>query len=210
MKVRNLLIKRARGTPLAQVSSFCFTPDGIVGGVLCQPLRQVLLLPQSTLSEFGLMPGDIRENIVVDEPRLHDLQSGTILYVGEARIRLTFHCEPCDRVSPYAKPKQLLHKRGYLGRFLDSGRLSIGDDLVISNEKDESIPYGIKDRVSWFLEQRDSPISARALLWEVGLSTSYARALPRLLQGVSPTFRELVVFGSDNARKQSILFASET
>ena len=150
------------------------------------------------------------ENIVVDEPYLHDLPSGTIIYAGKARIRLTFHCEPCDRVSPFAKPKKLLHKRGYLGRFLDSGQLSIGDSLVVSDRKDESIPYGIKDRVSWFLEQRDLPISAKALLWEVGLSTSYARALPRLLQGVSPAFRELVIFGSGNAPKQSALFANET
>lgn len=200
VKVIQLFVKTKRGAPLVPANNLEFTPNGIVGGVPCQPLRQVLFLPKSTLDEFLLAPGDIRENIIVDDPGLHKLPSGSVIFAGPARIRLTFHCEPCHRVSPFVKPKRLLHKRGYLGRFLDSGKVSIGDELTVS-VKSDPIPYNIKDRVSWFLEQRSSPILARDLLWEVGLSTTYARSLPNLLRSLSPSVRELVQFESQRGQK---------
>lgn len=200
MMVRHLLIKRARGAPLESVRELRFTPDGIVSGVPCQPLRQVLILPTTTLEEFGLRPGELRENIVVDWPHLHDLPSGSVIRIGDARIRLTFHCEPCGRVSEYVNPGKVLHKRGYLGSFLNAGYIRLGDSVARSLKRREPIPYVVKDRIAWFLQKRNCPISARDLLWEVGLSSAYARALPGLLRSLPSKLEVLVEFKEKSNR----------
>lgn len=44
------------------------------------------------------VPGDLRENIMVDCDDLYDLPSGTVVKIGQALLRLTFHCEPCRKI----------------------------------------------------------------------------------------------------------------
>lgn len=201
--VTALLLKAARGSALSPVRQLPFSRAGITGGVACSPLRQVLLLPTSTLRAFKLRPGDLRENVVVEFDSLHDLPSGTTLAVGEARIRLTVHCEPCGRVADKVRPAAVLHQRGYLGAFLNEGILRLGDPVVVGKREHDAIPYPIAERLEWFLRKRREPISATAFLLEVGLSNSYARALPALLRKIPPQLRELVVFGSSPRRDDS-------
>lgn len=136
------------------------------------------------------------ENVIIEFDGLHDLPSGTTLEIGEARIRLTFHCEPCGRVAGKVKPSAVLHQRGYLGAFLNTGSLSVGDEVVVAGREHEAIPYQIPERLEWFLRNRAEPVSVRDCLFEVGLSNSYARALPALLRKVPARLRRLVVFGS--------------
>jgi len=180
--VKTLMLKTAKGMPLKEVPEINVSPDGVADTLSCLPQRQVLLLPTSTLLEFGLQPGDLRENILIEGHDLHSLESGTVISIGEADIRLTYHCEPCIKMKSFGSVKNLLHKRGYFGTFLNSGIVSIGDEVIIREKRFESIPYDIKDRISWYLDQQTGPVSIPQLCYEVGLSRGYYRAIPGILK----------------------------
>jgi MOSC domain-containing protein YiiM len=180
--VKKIMLKTAKGMPLKEVSEMNVSPDGVADTLSCLPQRQVLLLPFSTLLEFGLRPGDLRENILIEGHDLHSLESGTVISIGEADIRLTYHCEPCIKMKSFGSVKNLLHKRGYFGTFLNSGIVRTGDEAIIREKRFESIPYDIKDRIRWYLDQQTGPVSIPQLCYEVGLSRGYYRAIPGILR----------------------------
>jgi MOSC domain-containing protein YiiM len=179
--VTNLFIKRAHGARLESVAELDVSPQGIAGGVSCSPLRQVLITSRSVTEECGLQAGELRENIVVDCARLYDLPSGTVVRIGAALVRLTFHCEPCKKIMHLIDFDSILHKRGYLGCFLNSGRIAIGDAVAPTEQRLEAIPYAVKDRIRWFLTKQNAGLAAIDLAHGLGLPSSYARAIPRLL-----------------------------
>ena len=119
MLVTNLFVKRAHGENLEPVANFEFDENGIVNGVACSPLRQVLVTSRPVTVKCRLNAGDLRENIVVDADELYELPSGTVVAIGSARIRLTFHCEPCKALRKVIEPAQIVQKRGVSGCFLN-------------------------------------------------------------------------------------------
>jgi MOSC domain-containing protein YiiM len=179
--VTNLFIKRAHGARLEPVADLDVSPQGIAGSVRCSPLRQVLITWRSVTEDCGLQAGDLRENIVVDCAELYDLPSGTVVRIGAALVRLTFHCEPCKKILHLIDFDSILHKRGYLGCFLNRGRIAIGDVVAPTEQRLEAIPYAVKDRVRWFLGKQNAGLAAIDLAHGLGLPASYARAIPRLL-----------------------------
>ena len=185
MLVTNLFVKRAHGEDLEPVATFDFNENGIVNGVPCSPLRQVLITSRPVTIEFGLNPGDLRENIVVDADELYELPSGTVVAIGSARIRLTFHCEPCKALHKVIEPGRIVHKRGVLGCFLNSGTVSIGDSFSVTEQKCEAIPYKATDRIRWLLGNGDVSLASADLVHALGLPSSYARAMPHILQKLS-------------------------
>jgi len=193
--VTHLLVKVERSAPLVPVESFGFSTAGIEGGVVANSIRQVLILQADTLERFDLQPGDIRENVIVDTDELYDLPSGTVVKIGDAEIRLTYHCEPCGRVSPFVKPKDIMHKRGYLGLFLNEGTMRVGDVFTVLDQRFEEIPYELPERIAWFLDKYpNQTVTSKELLDGLGLSISYARALPALLRRVPEHYRAQVKF----------------
>lgn len=194
--VKNLFVKQDKGAALCPVESLRFSPAGIDGNAVCSPLRQILILPHSTLDQLALHPGQLRENVVIEHPNLHELESGTELMIGAARIRLTFHCEPCGRVVDKARASALLHKRGYLGLFLNAGEIRLGDAVDSRGVQHQPVPYVAKDRIRWALERRSEPVTAARLLFECGVPIGYARALPRFLETFPPNLAALVMFES--------------
>jgi len=144
--------------------------------------------------DLGLPPGALWENITVDFAGLYDLPSGSIVAIGDARIHLTFHCEPCGRLVGTGISGQLMHRRGYLGRFLDSGRVRVGDRLRVCDERVEPIPYAAKDRIAWYLGRQSAPVAAARLIFDLGLPTAYARALPAILRKLPNVQPDAVTF----------------
>jgi len=197
--ITDLLIKTQKGKPLSSVEKFSFDTNGITGNLPCLPLRQVLLLQRSTLEKFSLNPGDLRENIIVDNDYLYEVVSGSVLRVGEARIRLTFHCEPCKVISDKVNLKKITHQRGVLGYFLNQGHVRVGDLVSLEGQLFEPIPYELPDRVKWYLDKQSKPVDALQLLHDIGLSKSYARVLPTLLKKLPKTYADFVVFRSKHA-----------
>ncbi len=182
MTVTNLYIKRKHGAALEDVTSFTFDKDGISGGVASAPFRQVLIASRPILAECGLKPGDLRENVLLEDDGLYDFPSGTVVRIGEALIRLTFHCEPCRKILKLIAFDRIVHRRGVFGCFLNAGTISLGDKLVVMEQKFEPIPYAVSERIRWFLSKGQAPAAAGQLIEAIGLPSSYARAMPRLLE----------------------------
>jgi MOSC domain-containing protein YiiM len=187
--VTNLFIKRAHRARLDAVSRLAFTPNGIAGGVRCSPLRQVLVTSRAVNRALGLQAGDLRENVVIDLDGLYDLPSGSVIRVGEALVRLTFHCEPCRKMLHLVAFDDAVHKRGFLGAFLNRGTIAVGDAVAVTAERHEAIPYAVKDRLRWFLGRNDAGLAAGELAHALGLPGVYARALPRMVEKLSGTRR---------------------
>ena len=183
--ITHLFVKRAHGNEMERVSRLRFGPQGIADGVRCSPLRQVLITSRPVSAECGLQPGDLRENIVVDVDGFYDLPSGTVVKIGQALIRLTFHCEPCKKILHLVTFDRILHKRGFLGAFLNSGTLAPGDPVTVTDQRLEAIPYAVKDRIRWFLAKGKASLGATDLAHALGFHSSYARALPRLVQSLA-------------------------
>lgn len=95
--------------------------------------RQVLLMDIETLTELGLVPGAIKENITTRGLDLHTLLRGQRLRVGDAILEVTLPCEPCklmDDIRPGLQ-QQLRGRRGQLCRVLQSGRIRPADPIEL-------------------------------------------------------------------------------
>jgi MOSC domain-containing protein YiiM len=180
--VTSLYVKRGHGERLISVRELGFSPQGIAAGVRCSPLRQVLITSRAVTEDCGLSCGDLRENIEIDVDHLYDLPSGTVIRIGEALIRLTFHCEPCKKILHLIELDRILDRRGYLGCFLNSGTIAVGDAFTVTEQKFESIPYAVKDRIKWFFGKQNAALAAVDLVHGLGLPSSTARAIPRIFE----------------------------
>ena len=159
-----------------------------------------MILPQTTLNRCGLSPTDLKENILIDSGiDIHALPSGTVMRIGDAEIRLTFHCEPCNKIKHLIRPDALRHHRGYLGQVIHAGDIHTGDEVSVLDKRFETIPYTPADRIKWFLERQTQPILAANLVDAIGLPKSYCRALPALLRRNPAIDSSKVIYAS--ARK---------
>src|SRR5262249_6007355 len=104
------------------------------------------------------------------------------LQIGDALIRLTFHCEPCKTVLRRIALELILHRRGVLGSFLNAGTMSVGDGFAVTEQRCEPIPYALKDRIRWLLDKDGPSAVASDLVHELGLPSSYAGAIGRVAQ----------------------------
>ena len=190
MTVTGLFLKRKHGAPLEAVGSIVCSEVGIADNVRCAPFRQALIASKCIMAECALQPGDLRENIIVDFDRLFDLPSGTVIKIGAALLRLTFHCEPCKQILKLVDFDRIVHRRGVFGSFLSAGRISVGDRMVVTAEKLEPIPYAINERVRWHLTKRGGRAAALDIVHAIGLPSSYARAMPRLVEKIRGACRQ--------------------
>jgi hypothetical protein len=83
------------------------------------------------------------------------------------------------------EPARIVHKRGVLGRFLNSGTVSIGDRFSVTEQKCEMILYKATNRIRWLLGNGDVSLASADLVHIFGLPSSYARAMPHILQKLS-------------------------
>jgi MOSC domain-containing protein YiiM len=132
--IQHLFIKPGRGQPMVPQDQLRMRANaGIAGDHNAgRKRRQVLLIEMETLREFGLKPGQLRENIVVSGVVLAGLPAGTILHAGSARLEVTMDCDPCAFVDTLGEGffKRLDGRRGTLARVLGSGDVQCGDTLT--------------------------------------------------------------------------------
>lgn len=206
--ILNLFYKPERYKPVVETSELSVSTKGISGAIDAAPIRHVLIVPRRTLDEFGLQPGDLRENIVVDDSAigdLHALPSGTVLAIGDVLVRLTIHCEPCPRLSHLVPDYRMLKDtRGYLGTFLSSGIIRVGAKVAPQGVRFESIPFDLKERVAWYLAKQQSAVPVTTFVRDVGLSLSYCRAVPNLIKDI-PGAKDKILFGRKRTVKEKSL-----
>lgn len=203
--ILNLFYKPNRYKPMVETSELSVSTSGITGAVDAPPIRHVLIVPTSTLAEFQLKPGDLRENLVVDDfaiGDLHALPSGTVVAIGDVLVRLTIHCEPCPRLSHLVPDfKTLKGKRGYLGTCLTSGTVRLGAKIIPQGVQFEAIPFDLKERIAWYLAKQQSPVPVTTFVRDVGLSLSYCRAVPSLIRHITGA-ADKIEFGRNRTGKE--------
>lgn len=181
LQVTELFVKHGHDAPLQSVTSIACSTRGIADSVSCAPFRQALITSRSVTAGLGLKPGDLRENIVVDCDDLYGLPSGTVVKIGQALLRLTFHCEPCRKVLKLIDFDRIEHRRGVFGMFLNDAGISLGDEFVVTERRFEEIPYAIHERIRWFLRRHGVRGAALDLVHALGLPASSGRSMPRRL-----------------------------
>jgi MOSC domain-containing protein YiiM len=134
--ITHLQLKIARDVPMRYVETMRAIADlGIEGDVNARAgsLRQVLLMDEETLIEFGLPPGRIRENITTRGIDLKALERGARLRAGNALLEITIPCAPCeflDEIQPGLREK-MIGQRGMLARVIEGGEIKIGDAVEV-------------------------------------------------------------------------------
>ena len=95
--------------------------------------RQVLLVEQEVLEEFGLDPGAIREQVTVRGLDLDRLALGARIRVGGALLEVAGPCEPCARMDEVRPGLQeaLAGRRGRFVRVIEAGTFAVGDALHV-------------------------------------------------------------------------------
>jgi MOSC domain-containing protein YiiM len=101
-----------------------------------ESIRQVLLMDQETLEEFGIAPGRARENITTRGIVLGSLPLGQLLRAGEALLEVTKPCTPCHQMDEIRQGLQeaLRGRRGLLCRVVEPGRIRRGDRIEIEQK----------------------------------------------------------------------------
>ncbi|MEO1146787.1 MAG: MGMT family protein [Cyanobacteria bacterium J06638_22] len=166
---------------------------GIVGDANAQvgSPRQVLFAGTPSLQAFGLQPGDLQENLLLDVT-VESLESGTVLQLGEtARVRLMFLCEPCaslERLKP-GLSRKINGKRGMLGLVVADGTVQQGDPVWVLGDRFPAIPETTRGKFEDFVARipPGKVVPTKALLLALGLTTSYARVIPTLLKKSDPS-----------------------
>jgi MOSC domain-containing protein YiiM len=95
--------------------------------------RQVLLVEQEVLDEFGLAPGAIREQVTVRGLDLDKLVFGARIRVGGALLEVAGPCDPCARMDEVRPGLQtaLEGRRGRFVRVVEAGSFAVGDALQV-------------------------------------------------------------------------------
>ena len=95
--------------------------------------RQVLLMEQEVLEQFGLVPGDVREQVTVRGLDLDGLAFGARLKVGGAVLEIAGPCAPCARMDEIRSGLRsaLEGRRGRFVRVVQAGGFAVGDPLVV-------------------------------------------------------------------------------
>ena len=127
-------IKPKHGEPMSPRSSVSAVVDkGLQGDAsFGKPSRQVLITSAEELAQFGLEPGQIRENLTVQGIDFGSLSEGDQLQAGEAILQIVGDCSPCDFLNEI-KPGlrvDIEGKRGKLATVVKGGEISEGDPVL--------------------------------------------------------------------------------
>ena len=134
--ISGIFIKEAVGGAMRPVTAAqALANKGLEGDAnIGKRLRQVLLIEQETIAEWGLAPGTVRENVTVRNLVLAALPEGTRLQVGSAVFEFTGDCAPCEFMAGLAAGLRAISagRRGTLCRVVTGGTLAIGEPVALA------------------------------------------------------------------------------
>lgn len=129
--ITNIFIKSAVGGEMQPVNlAQALGNKGLEGDAnLGKRRRQVLLIEHETITEWGLAPGTVRENVTVRNLALAGLPEGTRLQLGSAVLEVTGDCAPCEFMDQLAAGLRAKSagRRGTLCRVVTGGTFAIGE-----------------------------------------------------------------------------------
>ena len=142
-KIDNLFLKVGHKQPMKAVDEAkADAGRGLVGDVSYgRKKRQVLFMEHETLDEFGLTPGQVRENVIVSGIPLAGLPAGTRVQAGEALFEVTGDCAPCRFIEDIRPGLQeaMDGRRGTLFRVVEGGMMRPEDEIRIVSRGEEQV-----------------------------------------------------------------------
>jgi len=134
-RITNLFVKPRHGAAMRSATS----AQAVAGKGLRDDVsfgrekRQILVIENETLHEFGLLVGAVRENVTVEGLRLAGLPAGTHLRMGSVLLEVTMDCAPCEFIEGMRPGLQaaMQGRRGTLFRVLEGGELNVGDSIAV-------------------------------------------------------------------------------
>ena len=140
-----LRLSTARRAPLTVVDQVDAVADtGLAGDRHAKrgSHRQVLFMTEEHLREFGLAPGDVREQVIVRGFDLYGPTAGTRLRIGSAVFALGGPCAPCARMDEVRTGLKVARdgKRGRFASVLTAGSFAVGDPVVLESASGATQP----------------------------------------------------------------------
>ena len=135
--ITNLHIARVKGTPSDPVQEATVLSGlGLEGDRSAYEgnTRQVLFMDKETLDEFGLAPGQVKENITTSGLDLSQAKKGQMFFIGDdVTMEIVGECEPCgkmDALQPGLMDK-IDGRRGMLAKVISGGHIKVGDSVRV-------------------------------------------------------------------------------
>ena len=135
--ITDLHIARVKGTPSDPVQeATALSGLGLEGDRSAYEgsLRQVLFMDKETLDEFGLAPGQVKENITMTGLDLSQTKTGQKFLIGDdVTMEIVGDCEPfgkMDAIKPGLMEK-LDKRRGMLAKVINGGVIKVGDTVRV-------------------------------------------------------------------------------
>jgi MOSC domain-containing protein YiiM len=133
----NLHIARVKGTPSDPVDeATAISAKGLEGDRSCNEsnVRQVLFMDKETLDEFGLVPGQIKENITTTGLDLSEATEGQVIFIGDSvTLEIVGPCIACEKMNAIRPGLlgEIQGRRGTLTMVINGGPIGVGDSIRI-------------------------------------------------------------------------------
>ena len=103
--------------------------------------RQILIISHDVVDSYGLMPGDLRENITVSQFNLSAIPAEARLSIGDVVLEVTGDCNPCDRLEELriGLMDEIHGNRGILARVIEPGEITVGQTISQQTEESRTI-----------------------------------------------------------------------
>ncbi|AYQ30958.1 MGMT family protein [Runella sp. SP2] len=182
-QIQSLFIKERHGFPMLRTDEMelirGFGIKGDINADIMSP-RQVLIVINEDLEYFNIPPGGLRENIVLKNLDLSFFKPGSLLVLGDVKIRLTFNCEPCKRISQFVKPSEIMGRRGILGVVIESGIIHENMEATLLPSIFDPLSDLPFDRFKHFVSQipEGKVVTYKEITRGMGVAESYLRAIP--------------------------------
>lgn len=189
--VAHLFVKQEHKKPMSEISKLDLFQDyGIKGDVNSKYFspRQVLIVDKADIDKYSILPGELRENLVLEIENKADFKPGAKLsFPNGGVIRLTFYCEPCKRLLYLVDSlKNLDQKRGILGVIVQSGIIARNDQVKIEPNYFPALSDVPYERFLALLQKipHGKVITYKQIINSIGVDRSYYRVLPTYLKKV--------------------------
>jgi molybdopterin adenylyltransferase len=95
--------------------------------------RNVLFVAIEDLESLNVAPGAVKENFTVRGADVMSWPIGQRLEIGDAEFEVSMVCDPCELMEEIRPGLQaeLEGKRGMLARVVRTGRVTVGDQIVL-------------------------------------------------------------------------------
>lgn len=162
---------------------------GLLDDCHAQPLgpRQVLVVRQEALDELGVAAWQVRANIAIRGLPAAAFESGRVLCVGEASVRITHACEICSVLRGYVDRetfRRLPGRRGALGVIIDGGAIRAGDAVRLLADRYPVVPDLIAERAAWIIARipEGRVLTYDGLLCLAGGKRAHFRVVPHYVR----------------------------